>query len=217
MERYLDSIASFLHDNPVKLSENDADGRVNSGINEHEILDFLKESIYGTIINLPPPRCWYDFAIKTNEGEMFVNIKVSDLSNSAADNLSSKQGMGYALTGIKTIPNDWDSFNDVIGRSVRSGYDYYFLVVNKNNSSDVFGTSLKRIEKLQANGNNLPFQCNWSANRKWSQRTEEEAIEYILSVYIDSWNKKISGYPGEIKAMLERGEIHSKMHYGSAV
>ena len=187
MERYLDSIASFLHDNPVKLSENDADGRVNSGINEHEILDFLKESIYGTIINLPPPRCWYDFAIKTNEGEMFVNIKVSDLSNSAADNLSSKQGMGYALTGIKTIPND------------------------------VFWTSLKRIEKLQANGNNLPFQCNWSANRKWSQRTEEEAIEYILSVYIDSWNKKISGYPGEIKAMLERGEIHSKKHYGRAV
>ena len=216
MERYLDSIVSFLQNNPTELSSNDADGRVNSGVNEHEILEHLLESDFGQIINLPPPRCWYDFAIINNTGELFVNIKVSDLSNSAADNLSSKKGMGYALTGIKDIPDNWEDFNNVISRSIRPGYDYYFLVVDKKNPNDVFWTSLKRIEKLQANGNNLPFQCNWSANREWSHRSEEEAIKYILEVYLDSWDKKISGYPGEIKALLDRGAIHSIMHYGSA-
>ena len=213
MERYLDSIVSWLQQNPVALSNNDADGRVNSGVNEHEILDALQASEYGRIIELPPPRCWYDFAIKNMYGEIYVNIKVSDLNNSAADNLSSKQGMGYALTGIKNIPDNWRGFNETIANNIRNGYDYYFLVVNKNNPRDVFWTSLKRIQRLQPNGNNLPFQCNWASNREWSNRTEEESIKYILKIYLDSWDKKINGYPGEIKALLDRGEIHSMMHY----
>ena len=213
MERYLDSIVSWLQQNPVALSNNDADGRVNSGVNEHEILDALQASEYGRIIESPPPRCWYDFAIKNMYGEIYVNIKVSDLNNSAADNLSSKQGMGYALTGIKNIPDNWRGFNETIANNIRNGYDYYFLVVNKNNARDVFWTSLKRIQRLQPNGNNLPFQCNWASNREWSNRTEEESIKYILKIYLDSWDKKINGYPGEIKALLDRGEIHSMMHY----
>lgn len=215
MERYLDSIVSFLQNNPAELSSNDADGRVNSGVNEHEILQHLLESDFGQVISLPPPRCWYDFAIVNSTGELFVNIKVSDLSNSAADNLSSKKGMGYALTGIKNIPDNWEEFNKVISNNLRPGYDYYFLVINKNDASDVFWTSLKRIKKLQPNGNNLPFQCDWGINREWSDRSEEEAIQYIIEKYIESWNKKVSGYPGELKAAFDRGEIHSMMHYGS--
>lgn len=214
MERYLDSIVSYLKNNPVTLSNNNADGRINSAENEDEILDRICEANFGVSIDRPTIRAWYDFSITSNYGEIFVNIKVSDLSNTAADNLSSKQGMGYALTGIKNIPDNWKKFNEIVSRNIKSGYDYYFLIINKVDSSDVFWTSLKRIRRLQANGNNLPFQCNWASNREWSNRSEEEATEYILSVYIDSWNKKINGYPGEIKALLDRGEIHSIMHYG---
>ena len=215
MERYLDRIVAFLREHPVELSSNDADGRVNSGINEHEILEALCDSQYGGIIDVPNIRAWYDFRIICGLGELFVNIKVSDLSNSSADNLSSKKGMGYALTGIKNLPDPWPAFNSAISNNIKGGFDYYFLVVNKNNPRDAFWTSLKRIKRLQPNGNNLPFQCDWSLNREWSNRTEEESITYILSVYLDSWNKKISGYPGEIRALIERGEIHSKLHYGS--
>ena len=214
MERYLNEIVSWLRSNPVALSSNSVDGRVNSIANEDEILDSLCESPFGRLIDRPRARAWYDFAIITSEGELFVNLKVSDLSNSAADNLSSKQGMGYALTGIKDLPDNWTKFNEIIGGNLRGGFDYYFLIVNKNDATDVFWTSLKRIERLQPNGNNLPFQCNWAGNRNWSNRSEEEAMEYILKIYLESWNKKISGYPGEIKALLDRGEIHSVMHYG---
>ena len=123
--------------------------------------------------------------------------------------------MGYALTGLSDLPNKWGPFNEILSQNIRSGYDYYFLIMNKNDSTDVFWTSLKRIKRLQPNGSNLPFQCNWALNREWADRTEEEAIEYILSVYLESWNKKISDYPGEIKALLDRGGIHSLMHFGS--
>ena len=215
MERYLDEIVAYLREHPVELSSNDADGRVNSGVNEHEILEELQESPYGGIIDIPQARAWYDFCITNREGELFVNIKVSDLSNSAADNLSSKGGMGYALTGIKNLPNNWPGFNRIVSENIRNGFDYYYLVVNENDPQDVFWTSLKRIKDLQPNGSNPPFQCNWGANREWADRSEDESIEYILNVFLQSWDKRCSGYPGEIKAMLERGEIHSRLHYGS--
>jgi hypothetical protein len=214
MERYLDSIVSYLEKNPVVLSSNNADGRLNSAENEDEILEKLCEVNFGASIDRPTIRAWYDFSISDNHGKIYVNIKVSDLSNTAADNLSSKQGMGYALTGIEGIPDNWKKFNEIVSKNIKSGYDYYFLIINKTNPKDVFWTSLKRIRRLQANGNNLPFQCNWASNREWSNRTEEEATKYILETYLDSWNKKINGYPGEIKTLLDRGEIHSLMHYG---
>lgn len=214
MEHYLDEVVSWLRQHPVILSSDSSDGRVNSIANEDEILDSLCESPFSGIIYRPRARAWYDFAIYAPEGELFVNVKVSDLSNSAADNLSSKQGMGYALTGIKNLPDNWSQFNEMISRNLRSGFDYYFLVVNKNDATDIFWTSLKRIERLQPNGNNLPFQCNWASNRNWSNRTEEESMEYILEVYLSSWNKKISGYPAQIKTLLDRGGVHSVMHYG---
>lgn len=215
MERYLDSIVSYLKESPVALSNNSDDGRVNSIENENELLDHLDKSPFGAIIERPQIRAWYDFSIQVGQKSIYINIKVSDLTNSAADNLSSKQGMGYALTGITDLPDNWTDFNQIISRNIRSGFDYYFLIINKRATNDVFWTSLKRIEKLQPNGNNLPFQCNWKSNRNWSSRSEEEAIEYILKVYLDSWNKKVQGYPGEIKTLLKRGEIHSMMHYGS--
>lgn len=213
MERYLNEIVAFLRAHPVELSSNDADGRVNSGANEHEILDELLESPYGRLIDIPRARAWYDFRILSSEGELFVNIKVSNLSNRAADNLSSKKGMGYALTGMKNLPDAWPAFNRAISNNIRRGFDYYFLIVNKNDPSDVFWTSLKRIDQLQPNGNNLPFQCDWGMNRIWTTRSEKESIIYILKIYLDSWNKKVSGYPGEIRALLERGEVHSRLHY----
>ena len=214
MEQYLDRIVSYLRENPVILSNNNPDGRINSAENEDEILERISGANFGATIERPTIRAWYDFSVSNNYGEIFVNIKVSDLSNSAADNLSSKQGMGYALTGIKNIPDNWKSFNETVAKNIRNGFDYYFLIVNKNDSSDVFWTSLKRIQRLQPNGNNLPFQCNWASNREWSNRSEEESINYIIKIYLDSWDKKINGYPGELKALYDRGEIHSMMHYG---
>ena len=55
-------------------------------------------------------------------------------------------------------------------------------------------TSLKRIEELTPNGNNLPFQCNWSENYKFTNRTVEVQSKYLMEIYFQSWLKKLNGF-----------------------
>ncbi|WP_285658158.1 hypothetical protein, partial [Helicobacter bizzozeronii] len=161
--------------------------------NEDQILAVLTDKF--SEVQMPRHRCWYDLKIVKDSQEIFVNIKVSDLNNNSADNISAKLGMGYALTGVQNLPTAWDKFHAILAEQLKLGYDYYFLVVNKKDPKDCFWTSLKRIKTLISNGNNLPFQCSWSANREFSNRNEIEATRYILSVYLESWRKKVEGYP----------------------
>ncbi len=198
--KYLDDIVEFLRQNPIYLQHINEDGRINSIENEQEILDAICANFKN--IQIAPPRFWYDFKI---EGDIFVNIKISDLTNHAADNCSSKLGMGYALTGIQNMPTAWEKFHDMLKSELKLGYDYYFLIINKNDTTDCFWTSLKRIKTLIPNGNNLPFQCDWSANREFSGRSEIDAMRYILQTYIASWDKKSSGYPFQLKEVLANG------------
>ncbi|TLD85055.1 restriction endonuclease [Helicobacter sp. MIT 11-5569] len=201
---YLENIVDFLQNNPITLTNESDDGRLNSATNEEIILKKLIENFKE--IKVPSIREWYDFRI-VDKDEIFINIKISDLSNSVADNCSSKLGMGYALSGIKNMPLSWDKFHKMLADELKIGYDYYFLVINKNDTKDCFYTSLKRIQTLVPNGNNLPFQCDWSKNREFSDRSEIEATRYILKTYIESWDKKVKGYPFALKEMLVNHKI----------
>lgn len=204
----LNTITDFVKRSGIVLVADNDDGRVNSITNEEQIIELLQANF--DYIYKPQMRKWYDMAIRLNNSDhIYINIKVSNFENSAADNISAKLGMGYALTGIKNLPASWKEFNRLVANNLRVGYDYYFLVVDKSNIRNSYWTSLKRIDKLVANGNNLPFQCNWSINRTFSQRSELEAMKYILSVYVDSWDKKANGYPHEIKRLLDNDEIIS--------
>lgn len=212
MIKHLNNIINCLKTNPIIFDKHLDDGRLNSAENESEVLNLLLQHFDN--IKIPKIREWYDFKIidlnnnnndnnnNGNNNEIFVNIKISDLDNNYADNLSSKIGMGYALTGKNDLSMQWEKFHKQIKENIKIGYDYYFLIVNKNNSCDAFWTSLKRIETLIPNGNNLPFQCDWSKNRNFSTRNEIQAIYYILEQYIESWNKKVKGYPFDLKEML---------------
>lgn len=204
MIRYLENIVDFLKNNPIVLTSQNADGRLNSATNEDIILKTLAMKFRQ--IQMPSIRNWFDFRIYQRD-EIFVNIKISDLSNSSADNCSSKLGMGYALSGVKNMPWAWDKFHKMLVNELKVGYDYYFLVINKNDTRDCFFTSLKRIQTLVPNGNNLPFQCNWAENREFSKRSEIEAMRYILSIYLQSWDKKVKAYPFELKEMLINNKI----------
>ncbi len=204
MTSCLNEIVEFLHENPISLETGNSDGRLNSAGSEDAVLKKLSGKFRS--IELPGIRNWYDFRI-TGRNDLFVNLKISDLSNNAADNCSAKLGMGYALTGIKNLPMAWEQFHKMLEDELKIGFDYYFLVVNKNSSSDCFWTSLKRIKKLVPNGNNLPFQCDWSQNREFSGRSEIEAMRYILEVYIASWSKKVKGYPFKLREMLENNKL----------
>ncbi len=193
--KILDSLSNYLSRSlktgSLRLDRSQTDGRLNSQVNEGQISHALK--LYGLanedfqskklLVEVSPPRYWYDFSISGPGVFLPVNVKVSSLEGN--DNLSSKEGAFYALTGVdpKTVRiNDWERYCEAIGEHLATNpsADYYFLVINKKVPGDVFWTSLKRLPALTPNGNNPPFQCNWSKNREHAIRTQKEAQNYIL-------------------------------------
>ena len=47
-------------------------------------------------------------------------------------------------------------------------------------------SALKGLQSLVPNGNNLPFQCNWTENEDYKPRTFEEAKDFLLSNFAAS-------------------------------
>lgn len=190
LQRYL---AKSLTTGGLALDKSQSDGRLNSQVNERQISQALQLyavanedfGLAGCSIEISPPRFWYDFLVKAPGIYLPVNVKVSSLEGN--DNLSSKEGVFFALTGLdpKSIKiNDWERYCEGIGSYLGNDptADYYFLVINKKKPGDVFWTSLKRLSELTPNGNNPPFQCNWAKNRTHTQRSEVEAQNYILRI-----------------------------------
>lgn len=187
-------ICGYLSSHRLKLSSQFPDGRLNAAINENEILNEL-ELRFDFV--RPRARAWYDMAIERGRRFYPINIKVTDTTH--ADNLNCKLGIYYALTGLKpAFPNeiDWLAFFE----KLRSDFgtdehrDYYFLIVNKQNPADTFCTTLKGLQALQPNGNNLPFQCKWNANRQVKKRSFDEASRFILQTFGESVKLRSSIY-----------------------
>ena len=174
------------------------DGRLESAESEALIPKYLK-TLYKDIkvIEAPKERYWYDILIEYKNEKYPINIKMTGNSKSA-DNVSSKVGMFYALTGIwpeevKGL-NTWASFNEKLTENFdpKNDSDYYFLVCFKETGEFLF-TSLKQIETLVPNGNNLPFQCNWNSNIIPTKRSNEEQSYYIINTFIESFIRKTYG------------------------
>lgn len=179
----LNDICQYLIDTNVKLSTQFADGRINASINEDEL---IKEIIAKFDIQVPKSRAWYDFSIEDKEGFYPVNIKITDTTH--ADNLNCKLGIYYALTGLLPhFPNEtnWLNYFEQLKEKIgaNENKDYYFLVFNKKDPTDIFVNSLKGLEVLQPNGNNLPFQCKWVVNKKYTNRSFQQAADFILSTF----------------------------------
>ncbi|WP_334089039.1 restriction endonuclease, partial [Helicobacter typhlonius] len=175
-------IVDFLKKSPVALSKQSRDGRINSAFNEDEIFKCLETNF---AINRPNMRDWVDFSFEENNIFYPVNIKVS--TTKTTDNLNCKLGIYYALTGkIPPFGNgvSWDCYFKSLKENIQqNSKDYYFLIINKDNSSDVFATSLKNLESILPNGNNLPFQAKWNNNRKLINRDFESAKAFLLGTF----------------------------------
>ena len=151
-------MVDFLRTQNFTLSIQSRDGRINSAFNEDEIFILLSQNFS---INRPNMRDWVDFSFIENEIFIPVNIKVS--TTETADNLNCKLGIYYALTGqIPPFNNgvSWENYFKTLSENLQENTtDYYFLIINKDNPNDVFATSLKGLETINPNGNNLPFQA----------------------------------------------------------
>ncbi|MCQ2651975.1 restriction endonuclease [Helicobacter pylori] len=180
----LNEIAEFLKTNPCHLSQPLQDGRLNSSINEEEILNTIKDYFP---IQLPKAREWWDFSFEENKIFYPVNIKTT--TTKTADNLNGKLGIYYALCGLVLEFNNeiaWEKYFQKLHKDLgkNTDRDYYFLIINKNDPKDVFINSLKGIQTLQPN--NLPFQCKWDNNREIVQRSFIESKNFILSALAKS-------------------------------
>ncbi|EQL75795.1 restriction endonuclease Hpy8I [Helicobacter pylori GC26] len=181
----LNEIAKFLKTNPYNLSQPLQDGRLNPSVNE-EILNAIKHSF---AIQLPKAREWWDFSFEENDIFYPVNIKTT--TTKTADNLNCKLGIYDALCGLlPTFNNEiaWEKYFQKLHKDLgkNTDRDYYFLIINKNDPKDIFINSLKGIQTLQPNGNNLPFQCKWDNNREIIQRDFNGSKNSILSALAKS-------------------------------
>lgn len=177
----LEDIRDFLAEKRMKLVTGNENHRIDAVQSHTKIIKLLSKQFS---IELPEsPSSWFSFAIAAGRRWFPVKIKVSRFSR--ADNLNCKLGIYFALTGIRPEFSDeieWDGYFRLLEANLSENVstDLLFLVVNRNNSSDVFCSSLKSIEKLIPNGNNLPFQCKWAENRDLSARSHKDATNYIL-------------------------------------
>lgn len=186
-------IVKFLQDYSLNLSKNSRDGRINSAFNEDEIVNILENNF---LINRPKMRDWIDFSFESKGVFYPVNIKVSTMKT--ADNLNCKLGIYYALTGnIPTFNNGiaWDNYFKMLSDNLKeNNADYYFLIINKNNPKDIFANSLKGLEVLVPNGNNLPFQAKWDNNRTFTPKSFELAKNFLLNAFEESLKLRADAY-----------------------
>jgi hypothetical protein len=123
-------------------------------------------------------------------------VKISGFGGS--DNLASKEGLFYAMTGVdpKKVPhrtnpeqtwgiNSWEPYCEAMAHyfGASKGADYYFLVINKTDIGHVFWTSLRHMAALDPNGNNLPYQAHWARNTQRVERTWEESAQFLMGVF----------------------------------
>ncbi|GAA8993711.1 hypothetical protein Taitung14_10910 [Helicobacter pylori] len=105
----LNEIAKFLKTNPYNLSQPLQDGRLNSSVNEEEILNTIKHSFP---IQLPKAREWWDFSFEENGIFYPVNIKTT--TTKTADN----QGIQTLQPNGNNLPFQckWDDNREIIQR-----------------------------------------------------------------------------------------------------
>lgn len=196
----LAEIQKHLVQHPCRISSAMDDGRINSAINEDEVLNFLEKTFRlpdGYSFRRPQAREWFDFVVE-NDSEFFpVNIKVTNTTT--ADNLNCKLGIYYALTGLKpAFGNEinWLSYFHQLSLAFgrQQDKDYYFLIINKNSLADVFCTSLRGLQTLTPNGNNLPFQSRWCDNRCLCQRTFQESANFVMNTFGESIKRRSDIY-----------------------
>lgn len=188
-------IKNYLKSQSFKFSTQTEDGRINSCIDEDEVIKLLIEK-FGDKIKKPKIRMWYDIlAFDYMYGWNPINIKTTTTLTS--DNTGNLAMCVYAYTDErldihrdKSYENGAMStllFNKLNNKNYNTNHkkDYYFIVLNKSDASDIIVNSVKGLTVLTPNINNLPFQVNWSKNKKFKY----EPITKKIQLFIDCLQK----------------------------
>ena len=194
-------IQKYLQSITFKFSNNTNDGRVNSCIDEDQIILLLLEKFNNKIIK-PKIRMWYDILVYDNNYKWIpVNIKTT--TTSTPDNTGNLATCIYAYTDeeldlykcygngkmsellfVKLQEKKYNKFNKK---------DYYFIVLNKLNPSEIIINSIKGLTRLTANINNLPFQVKWNKNKIFNYENINKKVKLFIDCLQNSkpsWAEK---------------------------
>ena len=193
-------IEKYLKSQSILLSDENEDGRINSCIDEDKIIKLLIQNFQNKI-KKPKFRMWYDIlAFDYLYGWIPINIKTT--STLTSDNTGNLAMCVYSYTDEilnihrdKTYENGIMStilFNKLKNKNYNKNNkkDYYFIVINKNNTSDIIINSIKGLTILTPNINNLPFQVCWNKNRTFIY----ENISKKIKLFIDCLKKPKSSW-----------------------
>lgn len=185
----------YLKLQAFQFSTQNEDGRINSCIDEDEVIKLLIEK-FGEKIKKPKIRMWYDIlAFDYMYGWVPINIKTTTTITS--DNTGNLAMCVYAYTNEildihrgKSYENGKMSdilFNKLKNKKYNTNNkkDYYFIVLNKTDASDIIVNSVKGLTILTPNINNLPFQVCWDKNRTFNY----ENINKKIKLFIDCLQK----------------------------
>ena len=195
LRKYLSSII-------YSFSVSTDDGRINSFIDENNIIKILCSKYGKNRIKIPKIRMWYDMLIYDSIcGWLPVNIKST--TTMTKDNTGNLAMCVYAYTNekldlFKTYENGKMSrifIEKIRNKEYNHNFkkDYYFLVFNKSKPSDIIINSIKGLGAIYVNNNNLPFQVCWNKNRYYEYNGIIRSIGLLLSSMQKikhNWKKK---------------------------
>lgn len=181
-------IQKYLEKNNIIFSSQNEDGRVNSSIDEDEIIKLLIQQ-FNDKIKKPRIRMWYDIlAYDSLYGWIPINIKTTTTQTS--DNTGNLAMCVYAYTNEKLDINksyENGKMSELLFTKLKnkeynkiSKKDYYFLVLNKNDSNMIIVNSVKGLEILTPNINNLPFQVNWGKNKIFKYENIDKRVKMFI-------------------------------------
>jgi hypothetical protein len=184
-------IQKYLQTNAIQFSTQNEDGRINSCIDEDEIIKSLIEK-FGVKIKKPRIRMWYDIlAFDSIYGWIPINIKTTTTSTS--DNTGNLAMCVYAYTDEvldihRDISYENGKMSDILFDKLKNKQyntsnkkDYYFIVLNKTDATDIIVNSVKGLTILTPNINNLPFQVCWYKNRIFKYEKINEKVSQFIN------------------------------------
>ena len=169
-------IKEHLSNNNITICSLSDDGRTNSCFDENTIISHLI-SEFGERINKPDIRMWYDILVYDYRyGWIPVNIKTT--TTRSPDNTGNLAMCVYSYTDEELdLSKKYSNgpMSKLLIEKIKENKlnyilkkDYYFLVVNKNNTKEIIINGCKGLSQLNPNSNNLPFQVDWSKNKEYN-------------------------------------------------
>ena len=209
-------IVEYLNSYSLNVNKDYIDGRVGSIKDEDSCIGALRKSDEFITINevdfegvnfddkiyivVPKIRDWYDIRVIYNKKNYYINIKSSSLKT--PDNVGCIDAIIFGLFGKffkdknkdKKYAKLFHEYNNCCDNGFDSieEFDYYFLVINKNDKGRCFITSLCHMNNnsIQSNGSNLPFQCKWLNNSNKKSK-KEDVCNLIMEVIFNSLIKSV--------------------------